>query len=139
MGFFLNTLHEELLLLHARTTPPSANGAKAAPKAAENGEQEEREVERAVSPGADGADGWLEVGKKQKTNVVRNVSHGNAAKLTARPNRESLQCHAFSEASYDRSCEHQARKTRSPWNLTSHYNWTYSILASGPSQTLFGI
>lgn len=67
LGFFLNTLHEELLYLLSRThirngpTKSQANGDDASV------------IERPVSPGAGGEDGWLEVGKKQKTNVVRSA------------------------------------------------------------------
>lgn len=61
--------------MHARIQPASTNGVKPdIAKPVANGDHEEREVERPVSPGADGDNGWLEVGKKQKTNVVRNVS-----------------------------------------------------------------
>ncbi len=49
----------------SRTQPSRPNGT-----AQPNGDVD-RKIERPVSPGADGA-GWLEVGKKQRTNVVRS-------------------------------------------------------------------
>ncbi|WVF65937.1 hypothetical protein IAT40_000675 [Kwoniella sp. CBS 6097] len=67
LGFFLNTLHEELLYVLSRTLPTrsaKANGPSA------NGDAD-RQIERPVSPGAGDESGWLEVGKKQKTHVVR--------------------------------------------------------------------
>ena len=70
LGFFLDTLHEELLYLLSRTqSARQINGSAQA-----NGDDEERSIQRPVSPGAtNDGDGWLEVGKKQKTNVVRNT------------------------------------------------------------------
>ncbi|KAK1926127.1 cysteine proteinase [Papiliotrema laurentii] len=70
LGFFLNTLHEELLYLLSRTSPPKPqpllNGSASASP------EDEVSIQRPVSPDAETAgDGWLEVGKKQKTNVVR--------------------------------------------------------------------
>ncbi|KAK8845583.1 hypothetical protein IAR55_006299 [Kwoniella newhampshirensis] len=77
LGFFLNTLHEELLLLLSRTqssrTQSITNGASA------NGEDHDRQIERPVSPGAGDDAGWLEVGKKQKTHVVRNTETRESA------------------------------------------------------------
>jgi ubiquitin carboxyl-terminal hydrolase 10 len=68
LGFFLNTLHEELLGLYSRTAPRTIVQA-----ATVNGS--ERTINRPVSPGAGGGDDddWLEVGKKQKTHVVRQA------------------------------------------------------------------
>lgn len=54
-----------MLYLLSRVQPSRTNGP-----ARPNGDVD-REIERPVSPGADGA-GWLEVGKKQRTNVVRS-------------------------------------------------------------------
>jgi len=54
-----------MLLLLSRIQPSRIQGT-----AQPNGDAE-RKIERPVSPGADGA-GWLEVGKKQRTNVVRS-------------------------------------------------------------------
>jgi hypothetical protein len=78
MGFFLETLHEELLYLYSRheartVKAPRKDATKVQSKAADDG-QEEREVSRPVSPSATRDDGWLEVGKHQKLNVVRTVS-----------------------------------------------------------------
>ncbi|WVQ93568.1 hypothetical protein IAU59_000643 [Kwoniella sp. CBS 9459] len=67
LGFFLNTLHEELLYVLSRTLPTRATKANG-PSA--NGDAD-RQIERPVSPGAGDESGWLEVGKKQKTHVVR--------------------------------------------------------------------
>ena len=54
-------------MLHVLSrTQPSRNGNKSRVN-----DDVDREISRPVSPGADGA-GWLEVGKKQKTNVVRS-------------------------------------------------------------------
>lgn len=67
MGFFLNTLHEELLGLYSRTKPPTS-----AAKVSQANGHSERTIGRPVSPGAaEDGDDWLEVGKKQKTHVVR--------------------------------------------------------------------
>ncbi|RSH82459.1 uncharacterized protein EHS24_007433 [Apiotrichum porosum] len=71
LGFFLNTLHEELLGLYSRVQP-----ARAVAKAATTNGDSERTINRPVSPGAGGEgedDDWLEVGKKQKTHVVRTA------------------------------------------------------------------
>ncbi|KLT43572.1 cysteine proteinase [Cutaneotrichosporon oleaginosum] len=67
LGFFLNTLHEELLGLYSRTKPPTS-----ASKASQPNGHAERTIGRPVSPGAgEDGDDWLEVGKKRKTHVVR--------------------------------------------------------------------
>lgn len=72
LGFFLNTLHEEIIYLLSRTSTTSSsipNGQSSDPSS--------RKIERPISPGAgangnaDSSSGWLEVGKKQKTHVVR--------------------------------------------------------------------
>lgn len=78
LGFFLTTLHEEMLDLLSRT---HVRSNAAAQKPAVNGDTAAgaREVERPVSPGAEGGDGWLEVGKKQKTNVVRKAESTETA------------------------------------------------------------
>ena len=72
LGFFLNTLHEEMLVLLSRTRSSRPNGAFRP-----NGDVD-REIERPISPGADGA-GWLEVGKRQRTNVVRSAETRESA------------------------------------------------------------
>ena len=66
----MNTLHEELLYLLSRTAPPKPQSL---PNGTEHGkEEDEVSIQRPVSPDAEtDGDGWLEVGKKQKTNVVR--------------------------------------------------------------------
>ena len=70
LGFFLNTLHEELLDLYSRTAPAKP----VAKSAAANGDSE-RTIDRPVSPKGrrNDDDDWLEVGKKQKTHVVRTA------------------------------------------------------------------
>lgn len=82
MGFFLETLHEEMLYLASKHDSRTTGGAQLneATKATVNGTHEEeevvdeeREVARPISPSAQKEDGWLEVGKKQKVNVVRQV------------------------------------------------------------------
>jgi len=75
LGFFLNTLHEELLGLYSRTAPSTV-----VTKTAANGNSE-RTINRPVSPGAGGdkEDDWLEVGKKQKTHVVRQAESKESA------------------------------------------------------------
>ncbi|KAK6905233.1 hypothetical protein I203_106053 [Kwoniella mangroviensis CBS 8507] len=76
LGFFLNTLHEELLYVLSRTQPSvSRNVTKAVP----NGDSDHREITRPVSPGAGDESGWLEVGKKQKTHVVRATESKESA------------------------------------------------------------
>lgn len=79
-GFLLETVHEEFLYMQSRYESRHTGGGygrvSAKADAAQNGE--EREVSRPVSPGAAGGDGWLEVGKKQKVNVVRTVSRSVA-------------------------------------------------------------
>lgn len=79
LGFFLDTLHEELLSalsrLQANPPPSSAEWAAAGSSTsmAHKG-GEEREVERPLSPGdVDNNDGWLEVGKKNKVTQTRIV------------------------------------------------------------------
>ncbi|KAK4689408.1 ubiquitin carboxyl-terminal hydrolase 10, partial [Tremellales sp. Uapishka_1] len=71
LGFFLNTLHEELLLLHSRTQPATSKSNPPLTPDSSN----ERSIDRPTSPDA----GWLEVGKKQKTNVVRVSSSRESA------------------------------------------------------------
>nr|XP_031857112.1 uncharacterized protein CI109_007505 [Kwoniella shandongensis]KAA5524183.1 hypothetical protein CI109_007505 [Kwoniella shandongensis] len=77
LGFFLNTLHEEILLLLSRTqssrTQAKTNGSSV------NGDEPDRQIERPISPGAGDDAGWLEVGKKQKTHVVRNTETRESA------------------------------------------------------------
>jgi ubiquitin carboxyl-terminal hydrolase 10 len=79
MGFFLETLHEEMLYLFSRCEARMAKGpskdSTKATTAKTEGADDEREVSRPVSPSAGRDDGWLEVGKKQKINVVRAVGH----------------------------------------------------------------
>jgi ubiquitin carboxyl-terminal hydrolase 10 len=78
MGFFLETLHEELLYLVSRHESRTAKGPRkdtaTTPNKMSDDVSEEREVTRPVSPSAGRDDGWLEVGKNQKLNVVRTVS-----------------------------------------------------------------
>lgn len=76
LGFFLNTLHEELLGLYARTAP-----AKPATKATAANGDSARTIDRPVSPtgGGGGGDDWLEVGKKQRTHVVREAETRESA------------------------------------------------------------
>ncbi|KAJ6462440.1 hypothetical protein C8R45DRAFT_1026783 [Mycena sanguinolenta] len=76
LGFFLDTLEEELLTVVAALSPPSASTAKrvnnVASSASANGGRavvEEREEE--APPETD--DGWLEVGKKNRTVVTRTI------------------------------------------------------------------
>ncbi|WWC58142.1 uncharacterized protein I303_100677 [Kwoniella dejecticola CBS 10117] len=76
LGFFLNTLHEELLYVLSRTQPTSRNVSKSS--SMPNGDAEHR-IERPVSPGAGDDSGWLEVGKKQKTHVVRATESKESA------------------------------------------------------------
>ncbi|KAL7418681.1 hypothetical protein Q5752_006364 [Cryptotrichosporon argae] len=65
LGFFLDTLHEELLLLKSRLAPASGSSASRPADA-------DQVVTRPVSPSVAGqADSWLEVGPKRKTHVVR--------------------------------------------------------------------
>lgn len=78
-GFLLETVHEEFLYMQSRYESRNTGGGygRVSAKADRSDEPEnadEREVSRPVSPGAAGGDGWLEVGKKQKVNVVRTVS-----------------------------------------------------------------
>jgi ubiquitin carboxyl-terminal hydrolase 10 len=62
LGFFIETLHEELLQLVSRT-----ESARASSTSQPQDIGDAVEIGRPSSP----SDGWLEVGKKQKTNVVR--------------------------------------------------------------------
>ncbi|ODN88069.1 hypothetical protein L198_06825 [Cryptococcus wingfieldii CBS 7118] len=68
LGFFLDTIHEEILYLLSRAQPPKPTSPAA-----------NEEVEQATSPLGEGVDGWLEVGKKQKTHVVRNTGSKDSA------------------------------------------------------------
>jgi ubiquitin carboxyl-terminal hydrolase 10 len=84
LGFFLDTLHEELLTaIRISNEKMASKGQKAAAKGNGNnavaGSQEpddgamtEREVKRPVSP-VEG-DGWLEVGQKGRTSFTRTTS-----------------------------------------------------------------
>ena len=78
LGFFLNTLHEEILYIVSRTQSSRSSSKASLP----NGDStpHERSIQRPVSPDASGdGDGWLEVGKKQKTNAVRNTETRESA------------------------------------------------------------
>ncbi|WWC85843.1 uncharacterized protein L201_000710 [Kwoniella dendrophila CBS 6074] len=76
LGFFLNTLHEELLYVLSRTQISRSVSSKSIP----NGDDSEhRQIERPVSPGAGDDSGWLEVGKKQKTHVIRATESKESA------------------------------------------------------------
>ncbi|WRT63814.1 uncharacterized protein IL334_000739 [Kwoniella shivajii] len=74
LGFFLNTLHEELLYVLSRTQT-----TRHVSNSSTNGDSEHRQIERPVSPGAGDDSGWLEVGKKQKTHVVRATESKESA------------------------------------------------------------
>lgn len=68
----MNTLHEELLHLLSRTHSRSTPTGPRIPNGHAPSDEREHSIERPVSPSAQAeADGWLEVGKKQKTHVVR--------------------------------------------------------------------
>ncbi|CAE6465962.1 unnamed protein product [Rhizoctonia solani] len=77
LGFFLDTLHEELLSMLSRVqtepTPAGAawtNGPTSKPNAGDNA----REVQRPVSPDSREDDnGWMEVGKKNKPAITRTT------------------------------------------------------------------
>ncbi|KAJ1307722.1 hypothetical protein OPQ81_001811 [Rhizoctonia solani] len=77
LGFFLDTLHEELLSMLSRLqtepTPAGAawtNGQNGKTTAGDNA----REVQRPVSPDSREDDsGWMEVGKKNKTAITRTT------------------------------------------------------------------
>ncbi|WVQ76168.1 hypothetical protein IAR50_005824 [Cryptococcus sp. DSM 104548] len=68
LGFFLDTIHEEILYLLSRAQPPKPTSPAA-----------NEETEQPSSPAGEGVDGWLEVGKKQKTHVVRNTGSKDSA------------------------------------------------------------
>ncbi|WWC66816.1 uncharacterized protein I206_100723 [Kwoniella pini CBS 10737] len=76
LGFFLNTLHEELLYVLSRTQSNPRNVSRSG--STPNGDTENR-IERPVSPGAGDDSGWLEVGKKQKTHVLRATESKESA------------------------------------------------------------
>ncbi|CUA68446.1 ubiquitin carboxyl-terminal hydrolase 10 [Rhizoctonia solani] len=77
LGFFLDTLHEELLSMLSRVqtepTPAGAawtNGPASKPNAGDNA----REVQRPVSPDSrEDESGWMEVGKKNKPAITRTT------------------------------------------------------------------
>ncbi|KAG8733076.1 hypothetical protein FRC11_008841 [Ceratobasidium sp. 423] len=77
LGFFLDTLHEELLSMLSRVqtepTPAGAawtNGPPGKPATGDNA----REVQRPVSPDSREDDnGWMEVGKKNKPAITRTT------------------------------------------------------------------
>lgn len=86
LGFFLDTLHEELLIAIRKSssntalhrTAASGNHQGEEEEIGVNGigqdssEEREREVKRPVSPNE--GDGWLEVGQKGKTSFTRTTS-----------------------------------------------------------------
>ncbi|KDQ16244.1 hypothetical protein BOTBODRAFT_107096, partial [Botryobasidium botryosum FD-172 SS1] len=67
LGFFLDTLHEELLALLSKHTPSSALADTAGTNTSEGGGEDERE------------DAWLEVGKKNKVTVTRTTKARESA------------------------------------------------------------
>ncbi|QRV74931.1 ubiquitin carboxyl-terminal hydrolase [Ceratobasidium sp. AG-Ba] len=76
LGFFLDTLHEELLTILSRVQAnPTPAGAAWTNGSADKSAQGDnaREVQRPVSPGAEDENGWLEVGKKNKATVTRTT------------------------------------------------------------------
>ena len=64
-------------MLHSRIQPSRTNPNNH-PNQPGDGDGVDRAIERPVSPGADGT-GWLEVGKKQRTNVVRSSESRESA------------------------------------------------------------
>ncbi|KAG9099087.1 hypothetical protein FS749_002158 [Ceratobasidium sp. UAMH 11750] len=77
LGFFLDTLHEELLTILSRVqadpTPAGAAWANGSAGKSVQGDNA-REVQRPVSPGGMEDDsGWLEVGKKNKATLTRTT------------------------------------------------------------------
>ncbi|KAG9124066.1 hypothetical protein FRC07_012977, partial [Ceratobasidium sp. 392] len=77
LGFFLDTLHEELLTILSRVqadpTPAGAAWANGTASKSIEGDNT-REVQRPVSPGGMEDDsGWLEVGKKNKATLTRTT------------------------------------------------------------------
>ncbi|ORX34811.1 hypothetical protein BD324DRAFT_653068 [Kockovaella imperatae] len=80
LGFFLNTLHEELLWLLSQSQGSSRSSSTVRLNA-DGDADTERSIQRPVSPNHETTDDepWLEVGKKQKTNVVRNTESRETA------------------------------------------------------------
>ncbi|KAF7364168.1 Cysteine proteinase [Mycena sanguinolenta] len=77
LGFFLDTLEEELLAVVAALSPPAAstskrvNNATSSSASANGGRAVVEEREEEAPSEAD--DGWLEVGKKNRTVVTRTI------------------------------------------------------------------
>jgi hypothetical protein len=78
LGFFLNTLHEEVLALLARQPASEREkvvgrgGGKTEEGVKVAGQREDGEPAAAAS-GSGGGDGWMEVGKKNKANLLKTV------------------------------------------------------------------
>lgn len=112
MGFFLDTLHDEILATIDRI-------------------DKGKEVEE-VSSGNGEADEWMEVGSKGRTATTRTASRGfgwtaravanclfeNRRRRASRPSRRSL------AANFDLSCAVRGRRTRSRSNRISVFSST---------------
>jgi hypothetical protein len=138
LGFFLDTLHEELLTILSRVqTDPTPAGA-----AWEDGTagkptpgDSTREVQRPVSPGRmEDDNGWLEVGKKNKATLTRTVCFLSTLSTdymlslgwNTRPEQLSPLSREYLEESFVQFCTPlDLGKTLSLWNPISLCSLTF--------------
>ncbi|KAJ7648997.1 hypothetical protein DFH06DRAFT_1208718 [Mycena polygramma] len=75
LGFFLDTLEEELLAVVAALSPSSSSASASSSKGAHGSSSGGKAVveEREEEAPPDAEDGWLEVGKKNRTVVTRTI------------------------------------------------------------------
>lgn len=76
LGFFLNTLHEEMLALLSKQPPAAVRDATAGTGGGGGeGDDDDEEGLTIAGQSAGGAStGWMEVGKKNRTSLLRTVS-----------------------------------------------------------------
>ncbi|KAF8337564.1 uncharacterized protein EI90DRAFT_2665317 [Cantharellus anzutake] len=80
LGFFLDTLHEELLTALTRLQATSSIGWATSTASHVPASMNEREVHRPVSPvNDDDNDGWMEVGKRNKVTQTRTTKAQESA------------------------------------------------------------
>lgn len=127
LGFYLDTLEEELLALLSSISPPKPTSAVS----------EEREE------GVESGEGWTEVGKRNKIMLTRTVclllrlcikfgrlTLGQRVDGTHRSSQSSRPSRVYSVASSDPHYERHINATRSSSRTGGHSNSTFRFVVS---------